>query len=246
MSSAFDVLLLDLNGTFMFENDRFGVRENYGRTYREAGGTTLSDGEVAAAVSELVEKLTTVGRDTERFDSFPSVWDCLRQLPPTQGWSDAELRRVEHVVAAHEIGRIPEPYANFVSALGEDHRLGLVSNLWSRKGPWLAELERVGLTGIFHWLIFSSDGPSVKPSPRIFQPVFDDWKGPRERMLMIGDSLRRDVAGACNVGIKSLWISHGEPRSREWPSPDYRVADLLEASELPRSMVPPVEEEPSR
>ncbi|HMB70055.1 MAG TPA: HAD family hydrolase [bacterium] len=238
-TSPFDLLLLDLNGTFMFGQDRFGGGEDYARTYREAGGTTLADGDVTAAVSAVVERLTVIGRREDRLDSFPAVLECLRALPLTRSWPDSELRRIEQVVASHELGRIPAEYASFVSSLAETYRLGLVSNLWSRKDPWLAELDRAGVTEAFDWLIFSSDGASVKPSPRIFQPIFDDWDGPRDRILMIGDSLRRDVAGARNVGIRSLWIGGRDAEdSSASPVPDYRVADLLDARWLQPAPAP--------
>ena len=37
----FSVLLLDMNGTFMFGEDRFGEGEDFYRTYRALGGRRL-------------------------------------------------------------------------------------------------------------------------------------------------------------------------------------------------------------
>ena len=48
-SSPYDVLLLDLNGTFMFGQDRFAPDEAFGETYRGLGGTRLSDTEVSGS-----------------------------------------------------------------------------------------------------------------------------------------------------------------------------------------------------
>lgn len=232
MAPRFDVLLLDLNGTFMFGQDRFDVAQQYGRTYRIVGGTSLADDDVNRAVTQVVEYLTTIGRCAKHHDAFPSVLDALRTLPLTAKLPDAELLVLEQVVASHELGRVPDEYASFVRALADSHRLGLVSNLWSQKGPWLAELERVGLAAVFDWLVFSSDGPSVKPSRRIFQPILDEWECPPHRALMIGDSLRRDVAGARAIGVPSLWISAGARVPPGAPTPDYCVADLLDGDWL--------------
>ena len=234
MPSPFNVLLLDLNSTFMFGEDRFGPGQSYGDTYREAGGSDLSDAEVTAAVTELYEAMVTIGRTPARYDTFPSVGACLRALPSTAGWGEAELARLEHVVAVHELGHIPDPYAEVVRDLAASHKIGLVSNLWSRKDLWVAELERVGLANVFEWLVFSSDGTSIKPSARIFSPILSQWPGPRSRILMIGDSLTRDVAGAKAAGIKSLWLSNGAEPPPEAARPDFTTPDLLQ---LPSSGV---------
>lgn len=42
----FPALLLDMNGTFMFGEDRFGAGEDFHATYRSVGGRRLSAAEV--------------------------------------------------------------------------------------------------------------------------------------------------------------------------------------------------------
>ena len=41
----FDVVLLDMSHTFMFDVDRFSDTEDYAATYRQVGGNLLSDEE---------------------------------------------------------------------------------------------------------------------------------------------------------------------------------------------------------
>lgn len=94
--------------------------------------------------------------------------------------------------------------------------------------PWLAELERVRLLDVFDWLVFSSDGESTKPSSRIFEPILSQWHGSPEKILMVGDSLERDVAGAQVAGIKAMWIrGDSEVSPRPW-APEFEVGTLLE------------------
>lgn len=226
MPNSFDVLLLDLNSTFMFGEDRFGPDQPYGETYRGLGGSMLSDGEVQRAVTEVFDTMLAISQQPAYYDSFPSVANCLRTLDSTAAWSEYDLQLVEGVVASHELGWIPASYAHAVHQLATTHRLGVVSNLWSRKNFWIAELERAGLLGTFEWLVFSSDGNSIKPSPRIFKPILDGWTGPLKRVLMIGDSLAADVAGAKATGTSSLWITHGRDPPRGAPRPDFAIPDL--------------------
>lgn len=225
---TYELLILDLNGTFMFEQDRLGPEQDFGHTYRQLGGEALSGQTVAIIIAELVACMTALGKRPERWDSFPSVRDCLGTLASARPLPASELQRVEQVVARHELGTIPAEYARVVSSLAGAFRLALVSNLWSDKGPWLCELERVGLAEAFEWLVFSSDGPHVKPSPHIFQSIFDGWTGDRDRALMIGDSLESDVGAARAVGIRSLWLSGGRSVSARMPAPDHVLTDLLE------------------
>jgi hypothetical protein len=42
MLSRFTVVLLDMNGTFMFGGDRFGPEQNYADTYHALGGRRLA------------------------------------------------------------------------------------------------------------------------------------------------------------------------------------------------------------
>ncbi len=52
-----------------------------------------------------------------------------------------------------------------------------------------------------------------KPDPAVFQPAMEALARPRDKILMVGDSLRTDIAGAKAAGIASCWVLggiHGE------------------------------------
>ena len=47
-----------------------------------------------------------------------------------------------------------------------------------------------------------------KPSPHFFEAIFRRFPDvPRERILMIGDSLRFDIKGGNNAGIDTVWLN---------------------------------------
>ena len=55
-------------------------------------------------------------------------------------------------------------------------------------------------------------GPIVwigKPDPLIYQPVLARLAVPKERILVVGDSLRTDMAGAAAIGVDSCWVLGG-------------------------------------
>ncbi len=221
--SRFRVVLLDLNGTFMFEEDRFGRGEDFAATYRAVGGVRLTPDEVERAVRAAYRTLAADYEDPARHDDFPQVADALRSvalhLPP------GEVGLLEEVFARHEIGRVGERHGSYLQSLARTHRLGLVSNLWSRKGPWLAELERAGVLGLFESAVFSSDGRSVKPSPALFESALAPFRTEKRDIVFVGDSLRCDVQGAKAVGLATVWIN---PARGSHPAADLVVGDLLE------------------
>ena len=222
-------VLLDLNGTFMFGQDRFGPEFDYFETYRDLGGGLLDRAAVRAAIDGCWESMEAVADDPARFDSFPGVGETLAALAATKGLPGGELERLEAVFARHEVGTIPAAYGQLLQDLARTHRLGLVSNIWSEKAPYLAGLERAGLVNLLDPLLFSSDGRSIKPSRRLFDAAVDALDLPPSQIVFIGDSLFRDVGGAARAGLATVWIDGaGSGTGDRGPRPDYIISDLLD------------------
>jgi putative hydrolase of the HAD superfamily len=221
--SRYRVILLDLNGTFMFGHDRLGTGEDFHSTYAGLGGTRLGPDEVRRAVLSCCGSLARDYENPDRCDDFPSVAEALAAAAP--GLSEAELRLLEEVVALHELGSVPDEHAAFLRRLASSHRLGVVSNLWSLKGPWLAEFERAGIGGLFGSLVFSSDGRSMKPSPALFRRALAKLGADAGEAVFVGDSLRCDVRGAKATGLAAVWIN---PEGVSDEAADLVVSSLLD------------------
>ncbi len=225
----FSALLLDLNGTFMFGQDRFGPDEDYHSTYRNLGGQRLSSGEVRAAIDACHFQLNRHYHDPASRDAFPPVAGVLAELPETIHRCRAERELLERVIAEHEVGRVPAEYAAALARLARTHRLALVSNVWSRKDLYLAELHRSGTLDLFAALVFSSDGPSIKPSRVLFDQAIAVLGVARSEAVVVGDSLECDVAGASKAGLASVWIDHaGRGPPADGVRPDWTIRDLRE------------------
>ena len=72
---TFPVLLLDMNGTFMFGEDRFAVGEDFHATYRSVGGSRLSAAKVTRFIRACYDdmggrRMTTMAR-TRNLKSGP-------------------------------------------------------------------------------------------------------------------------------------------------------------------------------
>ena len=160
----FEVLLLDMGLTFMFNSDRFSDLENYGATYRKIGGALLNDGKVNEIISRLFARLMSDYQNPDFYDYYPSVLSCLMAMPQTRDLPEEEISLLERVFEIHEVGNIPATQAEALHQLRETHQLGLVSNIWSRSEIFLQEFEKVGIKHLFDIIVFSSDYGCIKPS----------------------------------------------------------------------------------
>lgn len=227
--SRFAGILLDVNSTFMFGEDCYGPEHDYFHTYVNLGGQTLAEGRVRDAVDACIAHMKALYVDPSHCDSFPPVSEVLADIPETRELAASERSRLEQVIASHEVGHIPTPYAEALQAFARTHRLGIVSNIWSAKDLWVDELRRVRVLDLFNTIVFSSDGSSMKPSQRLFLQALDGLGLPLSDVVFVGDSLRCDVAGAAQLGIATVWIDRrGQGPPTEGPRPDYVVRDLLD------------------
>ena len=228
----FDVVLLDVSHTFMFDVDRFSDTENYGATYRQIGGSLLSNGEIHRTISALFGNMLADYADPNYYDSFSSVFSYLRVLPESKNLPVDEIRLLARVSAMHEVGTIPTTHAKALHRLHETHRLGIVSNIWSSKDLYLREFERVGIRNLFDVIIFSSDHSCIKPSPHIFAKAIEALDVDRSKIVFVGDSLKRDIAGAKAAGLSSVWIhTNVSPIGQSTPVPEFIIKDLQDLIE---------------
>jgi FMN phosphatase YigB (HAD superfamily) len=219
----FHVVLLDLNGTFMFGEDRFDPAEDFAATYRGVGGKALQPRQVEAAIRGCYDRLAAAYEDPARYDDFPQVADVLRETSPNL--TDEERGHLERVFALHELGRVPPGHAAFLRRLAASHALGLVANVWSGKDLWVRELERAGVLGLFRSVVFSSDTASVKPSRVLFERALAPFGVAVPEAVFVGDSLRCDVQGAKAVGLATVWVNPADTRH---PAADCIVGSLLD------------------
>lgn len=101
------------------------------------------------------------------------------------------------------------------------YALGLLSN--GNSYP-----ERIGLPGIFRFVVFSQDYGIEKPDPRIFQIALEKAGCTNEQLLHVGDSMINDVEGAKGAGIKCVWLNRTGTESQSSIEPDFEIHSFLE------------------
>jgi 2-haloacid dehalogenase len=122
-----------------------------------------------------------------------------------------------------------------IRALARAHRLVLVTNGLSRvQRP---RVERSAIANCFEALVISDEVGVAKPDPAILElacraigivPGVEEKRG----MLMVGDSLKADIAGGAAFGIDTCWYNPTGGRSvPPAPTPTHeisRLEDLLQ------------------
>ena len=228
----FDVVLLDVSHTFMFDVDRFSDAEDYGATYRQVGGNLLSNGQIHRIITALFDSMLADYEDPNCYDSFAPVFSYLKVLPESKNLPAGEIQLLAQVFAMHEVGTIPATHAKALHQLHETHRLGVISNIWSSNDLYLREFERVGIRNLFDVIIFSSDHSCTKPSPHIFAKAIEALDVDRAKIVFVGDSLKHDIAGAKAAGLSSVWINTDINRiDHSTPMPELIIKDLRDLIE---------------
>jgi putative hydrolase of the HAD superfamily len=108
--------------------------------------------------------------------------------------------------------------------LRRTHKLALLTN-----GPPDLQREKIeggNLAPYFEAVIISGEVGIGKPDPRIFALALDRLDASPETAVMVGDSLRRDIAGAQGAGLKAIWVNRSGVDPGEGSRPDAQVTDL--------------------
>jgi phosphoserine phosphatase len=113
-----------------------------------------------------------------------------------------------------------------VAELGRRYPLIMISN--GAPGIQRFKLGGSPFVDCFKDVIISGEVGVRKPYPAIFEMALRRAGIGANETIMIGNSLKSDIAGAANAGIVSVWLKNdAEPRG-DYPRPDYMVTGLEE------------------
>jgi len=174
-----------------------------------------------------------------RFEGDGPDFAALRQWAPTyrhESWAQAlaehgvnDTALAESLAARFQEERgarlIAFPDARpALEDLRQTCRLALLTN-----GP--PDLQRQKIDGAdlaryFEVITVSGEEGVGKPDERIFALTLDRLAVPPQAAVMVGDSLRRDIAGAQGAGLKAIWVNRFGASNAEGYRPDAQVHNL--------------------
>ena len=169
--------------------------------------------------TELEEKkITPQQLKTERFRRFV---EALKVDADANGLSEAYLKGLGE--GAYYL----EGAEELLNKLKGKYPLAMLTN-----GLTIVQEARFGTLGfdeIFDVILISEKEGIAKPDPAFFQIAADRMNIPLNKdILMIGDGLGSDIAGAINAGITSCWYNPGRWENQSPWKADYEIASLEE------------------
>ncbi len=127
----------------------------------------------------------------------------------------------------------PDALATLRHLYRQGYRLGALSN--ATDDPLIQRI--VNRLGLRPWLspVFTSAGLGVrKPLRAPFDLVLSRWGLPPEAVVMVGDTLRADIAGAHAAGMRAVLVTAGEAKLKDEPCPPIvPEASISALSQLP-------------
>jgi len=110
-------------------------------------------------------------------------------------------------------------------------RVGLALITNGLKDVQRPRLERSAIGGYFDAVVISEEVGAAKPDPAIFDAALARMGHPRrEQVLVVGDSLTSDVAGANRSGIDACWFNPAGLPLPQVPAVEvrYQIRELCE------------------
>ena len=98
----------------------------------------------------------------------------------------------------------------------------------------LKKLTRMDMLPCIDFVVTSEEVLAEKPDPKLFLRCAEKAGTAPERCLFIGDSLKKDVAGAKAVGMEALWFQPDPALAAGQPE----TASIQDFHQLQRQLCP--------
>ena len=133
---------------------------------------------------------------------------------------------------AREAALVPYPHVNMtlVALLKRSIRLAVISDAPGREA-WL-RLCYLNFHHIFDYVITFEDTGERKPSPAPFRRTLDLLKIKPREAVMVGDWAERDMVGAAQVGMTTVFARYGDTFGTVESHADYDINDVSELLEI--------------
>jgi 2-haloalkanoic acid dehalogenase type II len=247
MNCAFDALLFDLGGTLIyFEGDKGEVIHQANRALARAVqelGYDISQYVLINAYETRLQRY--FGHRDEDLVEY-TTRRVLKELLTDHGYPNAPdedvraaLRAMYEVFEAN--WHVEEDALLLLKTLKEHEcKLGLISNA-ADDDDVQRQVDNAGLRPYLDAVFTSSVVGMRKPHPKIFKEATQALGvTDLSRVLMVGDRLNADIAGAKKLGMKAVWITRrvNNPVRKAAVSlwqPDAKVTSLVELMEWMKS-----------
>ncbi len=237
-------LLFDVNGTItdILTNEGHDDMYRMLSNFLDYQGVSISADEVKRLYFEINKRQRkSSGEEFPEFDAVGIFREIVEQNASdyTKALPQEKQNLLPQILA--EVFRAAsrfklQPYPGVVDVLNslrEQYRLGALSDgqhVWA-----IPELRSAGLLEFFDPLIISSDLKFRKPDRRMFELILKQMELTPEEVLFVGNDMYRDVFGAHEAGIKTVFFKSNQGEQKySGAEPDYIIYDFHQLPEAVR------------
>lgn len=133
---------------------------------------------------------------------------------------------------AREAALVAYPHVHYtlIELVKKGYRLAVVSDAPAREA-WL-RLCYLKLHHTFDAVITHEDTYQYKPHPAPFQKALSILGLRPEEAIMVGDWAERDVAGARQLGMRTVFARYGDVFNTRHAGADYEINDIIELLDI--------------
>ena len=229
--------LFDINGTLIDINTDESNEEIYRGishilTYQ---GISMHRWEVRDEYYRIMEAQRKASREKyPEFDVVELFREFIRRrvsapgiIPPEKlKWLPVFLAEAYRGISRNRLQLYPG-VLDILNDLRPRYKLAAISDAQS---AWcLPEMHAVGIDGYFDAIIVSGDFGYRKPDSRLFTAAMTALETVPENILFVGNDMYRDVYGAQQQGIKTVFFSSNQgSKQAEGVEPDYIIYQFSE------------------
>jgi HAD superfamily hydrolase (TIGR01549 family) len=237
-----EVVLFDLDDTL--HDDTAAYRRAATRVAEEIAAERGLDARAldAAYVKEAEGFWNSLSNDdltVKMVDVRKRLWGrALAQLGIDDDTLAARCARAYNAYRRDYFALFPGVRDFLLSLRRQGKRIGLVTNGFAETHH--DKITDLNLRDVLDAIFIADEIGMVKPDPRLFAHACKTLGVPPERAAMVGDRYERDIRGAIEAGLFTIWVNvRDEDLPSGAPPPDavcrtiLDVASILEAASLP-------------
>jgi putative hydrolase of the HAD superfamily len=204
------------------------------RLLPEAQAVLLTPESLAEAVRRTYLELehAACDGDTSPMPNELCVRKALAGLGVTIDPATAEAMIDALYVSERETTRLLPFAVDALAALSASGlRLGIVSNRMYGGERLRGDLSYFDIGRYFDVVVTSAEVGQMKPHPALFRQALQELELSPDKVVMVGDDLCCDVAGALNSHLQAVWVRRPPERTGDPPAGVSSIKRLDELSE---------------
>ena len=224
---SYEVALFDLDST-LFDSalsEKLALKASFERYAISLTDEFLTQYKIINTQLWLDFEQGTISLDQLRVERFSRLCHKLNLTIPPHKLAD--LYEANLGIS----GKLYAGATELLALIKQTAKTGLITN--GLESVQKARLRHFNLYQYFDAILISGECGLAKPDPAIFQSSLDLLDHEHvDSVLMIGDSLSSDIAGANNFGIDSCWYNPKRLKLQSNISPTFTVYSLQEIANL--------------